>query len=786
MIVAVALAVGLLGGAALASWAGARQTASTFAAYERAVKLSDLAVNTFVPDLKRVRAIAQMPGVETSATYLGLNAYPVVRGKVVTQFRYTGVFGSLDGRFFTQDTATVVKGRLPKLDATDELALSPKIAAQFGVRVGDHVKYFFADTHSKPLTRTTFRVVGIVKLPPVIVDENNIIEGAVLPPAATRAHLASLSYAWQGIRLVDGERGIGSFLDSLRSNPTVNSLPPVTQRYDETRVQAQRSIRPQAVALALFGLAAAIVALALGGLGVSRLSRRWSREQLALRALGMTRLQRASTFGLDSAIATAVGMALALAFSIAVSPLWPLGTVHEIAPHTGLHADLTVLLGAGSVLTAALFTIAAVSAWRTANDRGARGARARRSVVVSGANRSGVPVSGVLGAHFALDRGDEPRSIPVRATILAGATATTAVIAALVFGACLQGLVTHPVRYGWAWDKMLIAEAGYGSLKPALMEHLIDRERGVTDWSLLAFSGVTINGTPVPVLGVDTRKGHLEPPVLSGRAVSSDHEIAIGKSTLVDLGRHIGDRVQVAADKHSAAFTIVGSDTFPSVGVGGADHTSLGRGALLTYHAMSELIAPGAACGTTEAALCPQAIAFDVAPGADGDAVVRRISAADPDGTPGGTYEQPVTRAADIRNYDEMRSLPIALAAFLATATAVAFLVTLVTAVRARKRDLALLRTLGLTTRQVKTALIVQTLVTVFVTLVIGIPLGILAGRLTWIRYAGDIGVDTHPVVPLLLILVVAGAVALLAAAFTLIPASATARSSTAQTLRTE
>jgi len=83
------------------------------------VPLSHVAVNTVIVDLERIKATAALPGVESSATYQGLNGFPVVDDVVMEDFRYTGLFGSLDGRFFGQDRATVVNGRLPDIDATD-------------------------------------------------------------------------------------------------------------------------------------------------------------------------------------------------------------------------------------------------------------------------------------------------------------------------------------------------------------------------------------------------------------------------------------------------------------------------------------------------------------------------------------------------------------------------------------------------------------------------------------------------------------------------------------------
>jgi predicted lysophospholipase L1 biosynthesis ABC-type transport system permease subunit len=235
-----------------------------------------------------------------------------------------------------------------------------------------------------------------------------------------------------------------------------------------------------------------------------------------------------------------------------------------------------------------------------------------------------------------------------------------------------------------------------------------------------------------------------------------------------------------------ATLRVVGTTTFPAIGVGGGDHVSLGRGALVTYRTLAELTAPGRTCGEQEEALCPQALVFDVAPGGDGAAIARHISAADPDGTPGGTYEQPVSRPADIKNSDEMGSFPLALATFLALAASIAYLVTLAAAVRARRRDLAVLQALGLTGTQIRASVVAQTLLTVGATVALGVPLGVLAGRLSWVRYATDIGVPTDPTVPLLLLLAISGAAVAGCAIVSLVPGNRAARTPAAELLRTE
>src|SRR5215213_6042837 len=131
------LVIGILGGVALAALAGARRTASAYSEYLRGSDASDVLINTPVPGLERPEAIAHLPGVVSSANYVGLFASPVLHGQENDDFQLTGVFGSVDGRYFTQDRATVDEGRLPRLDATDELALTKRISGLFGVGLGD-------------------------------------------------------------------------------------------------------------------------------------------------------------------------------------------------------------------------------------------------------------------------------------------------------------------------------------------------------------------------------------------------------------------------------------------------------------------------------------------------------------------------------------------------------------------------------------------------------------------------------------------------------------------------
>jgi hypothetical protein len=136
---AVALIGGLLGAVALGALAGARRTASAYDRYLASINASDAFVNVpgpvpGMPATRPATLIAGLPGVAASAAYVGLDAYPVVHGHVDDGYLTADLVGSLTGAYFRQDRMTVLAGRLPRLGATREIALSPSIGA--GVPLG--------------------------------------------------------------------------------------------------------------------------------------------------------------------------------------------------------------------------------------------------------------------------------------------------------------------------------------------------------------------------------------------------------------------------------------------------------------------------------------------------------------------------------------------------------------------------------------------------------------------------------------------------------------------------
>jgi hypothetical protein len=110
-------------------------------------------------------------------------------------------------------------------------------------------------------------------------------------------------------------------------------------------------------------------------------------------------------------------------------------------------------------------------------------------------------------------------------------------------------------------------------------------------------------------------------------------------------------------------------------------------------------------------------------------------------------------RPNDIRDYAGVRDTPLLLSAALTLLAVGTMVHVLVTGVRRRRRDLAVLKALGLVRRQVLGVVEWQAAALAAVALLFGVPLGILAGRWSWAIFAGSAGVSPAATVPVLLVL---------------------------------
>ena len=165
-----------------------------------------------------------------------------------------------------------------------------------------------------------------------------------------------------------------------------------------------------------------------------------------------------------------------------------------------------------------------------------------------------------------------------------------------------------------------------------------------------------------------------------------------------------------------------------------------------------------------------------------------RVFAAVPDGG-GGGYDVAVLgvqRPAEIVNYPAMGAAPVILASGLAASALAALALTLAASVRRRRHDLALLKTLGFTQRQLASAVAWQASAAAVVGVVVGVPAGIALGRQLWVLFARAIYAVPEPTVPVLPVILIALGTLVLANIAAAIPGRIAARTPAAGMLRAQ
>ena len=225
---------------------------------------------------------------------------------------------------------------------------------------------------------------------------------------------------------------------------------------------------------------------------------------------------------------------------------------------------------------------------------------------------------------------------------------------------------------------------------------------------------------------------------------------------------------------------MVGRVVLPGLGTySGSDKTALGEGAVVTQRA-SRRSGRGSRTRRSWSTSRPKP------PGRRAIGVVDQAYRAGNVGDPGNFDAVGVQKPSDIRSYERVRSTPIALAVLLAVISAVTVGHALVTSVRRRRRDFALLKTLGFTRRQVSTTVAWQATTVGVVALLVGVPLGLVLGRWAWTTLADSLGTVAEPIVPALAVLAAIPVVLVLVNLVAFAPGRVAARLRPATVLRAE
>ena len=150
------------------------------------------------------------------------------------------------------------------------------------------------------------------------------------------------------------------------------------------------------------------------------------------------------------------------------------------------------------------------------------------------------------------------------------------------------------------------------------------------------------------------------------------------------------------------------------------------------------------------------------------------------------TCAEPRQRPNGVTNYARIDGTPEVLAALLAVLGVAVLGQLVVISSRRRRHDFAVLKALGLLRRQVSEIAAWQVSTLAGLALLIGLPLGVAAGRWSWRLFGTGLGIPADAMVPVPLVLLMVPAVILIANAVALWPGRSAARVTPAQVLRTE
>ena len=780
-LVTLAVLLGLVGGVAAASAAAARRTDTAYARFIASTKPPEAFVLSAPPGLRGfptvdLRRVARLPQVLESRVGTGLIGVGLTTSNDVLWHGELNI-QELVG---PGSSGKLLGGRLPR--APNEIAVGYRASQDPRVQVGGRMHIALARRtasfyravsgslrRSDFLPPVTVRIVGVVLLQGELQGSADVL----VPRSFVSAHQAGvLAFHAAACRLRHGLADFPAFsraVDHLSPGAFVYSI-------EDESTFVNRSTHLLAISMWLFAALAAVAGLLIFGQALVRRTFEESTENPRLRSLGMTGRQ---LFGVGMARALLVGVGgavVALLLAFLVSPVAPLGRLARVAePHPGFMFDPVVLPTAAVLAVVLSALVGAVPAWAASRVRGDPlgsalvGGAARPSVVAGGLARAGFPPTAVAGVRLALEPGRGRTATPVRSAVVGAILSIAAIATAATFATSFGHLLETPRLYGLGWD----VNTGNPFAGPELGKRVVPALRrdpaidGIAAAAIRDF--VQIRGARVNAWGIEPVRGHVHPTVAEGRWPRSPTEIALGTKTLEAAGASIGDTITVTKGAVHARMRVVGRSVFPDVGFG----PGLGEGAGMTLEGLRRLVPKAVANG----------FAMTLEPGVDLQAEIRKLNrefgryGSDAGGPAEGT---------ELKNLRTIEGLPLLLAGLLALSAAAAVAHMLVTSVRRRRRDLAILKTLGFVRRQVSATVAWQATTVAVVALAVGLPVGLAVGRWTWSFFADQLGVIPAAVVGAASTLLVVPAVILVGNLIAAVPGRLAARTGPAQILRAE
>jgi len=805
-----AAAMGLLLGigfaAVLAAAAGARRTETAYSRMLEATRGPQLLVSSANPDASVRQQLydgaAAVEGVEKIGALVAIEVIPVnppkgegTKIEACSHISRDGVFG------FEIYRPNVIAGRLPRADRSDEVLVSHSWAKTFGVGVGNDLTFVKppgsagpasgAGTAAEPVGRA--RIVGVGVFGAEVVPLSDLDRAPRIfagPAFASRYAPTQDDHCYDGaVVAVRGSADLDKVAPEIEQVGGPEGYA-VIQDLSSNYADVRRAIQPQVTALWLFAVAAAVsTVLVVGQLQARQLQEATRTAVPVWRALGATRRLMLMLVTAPSVVTATVGGLVALAGAWLLSGRFPIGPARLAEPDAGPALHAAIHLGGTAAVVAIQLLIGLAAAVLASKPR----AEPRRVGGLAPIAAATPSPAVLVGIQLATGPRRSGATVPVRSAAASVSLAVAAAIATITFAGALDTLVSQPDRYGQDWDVVLDGEFSPVPIKKVLAQ-LEDRP-AVASIAGGRYGEVIINGARVPTAGLSDLVGDTFPAIIDGRAPSAPDEIVLGKRTLRDLHASIGKTVSVDLGEGAREMTVVGTAAFPRINRGSFGTLGLGVGAMTVTEAFppydfaslgeappgadpSDFIGPGDAAY--------EFVTIRIRPHATRQhreevlATVRQL--AEENVQVVRTEQRPIA----IDNYAAVRSTPVVLAILLGSmaAATLAHLVAIV--VRRRRRDIAVCAALGMQRSQLSGAVVIQGVLVVGSAMVVGVPVGIVAGRISWRIFASNIGVLETLSVPLLPIGIACVIILGLAVAVSAVPAVAAARTRPALVLRSE
>src|ERR1035438_1372983 len=381
--VTIILLVGLLGGLSMASIAGARRTQSSFATLMARANSSQLfgLTGVYNPTIGQIgysaslnKRIEHLRYVKDVKSLIDMNLIVLnAKGAVVPASEGQSMTGSLNGEQFTQDSVLITNGRLPNPKRINQFAMDSATTKQFGFHLGQVVTFVAFSNKEVGLLENLSPQAALKKLKPVLrfqatlvstgavqphdllqdqVDQGNGSVVLFTPALAKRLVNCCVNTSLAALQLVGGTAHQNQ-VESEIAKTLPKGLPYDFNTVSQIESTAAQTLRPESIALGVFGLIAALAMLVIAGQVISRRLRFNATDLTVLRALGAT----PSTTVVDGLVGIAMsiiaGSILAGIVAVVLSPLALLGPIRPYIPN-GVDVDWTII-GIGVVVTMLVF-----------------------------------------------------------------------------------------------------------------------------------------------------------------------------------------------------------------------------------------------------------------------------------------------------------------------------------------------------------------------------------------------------------------------------------------------